>query len=185
VSIGSSFQAGKEEPAGLSGFARRLFKCLSEVYHAYWDHVWLKKHLLSGIRAGKSTNISPAEGDHSSKTFDGACNGCDFSRWNSGDAFDNTVIRGAIEHMPDASPAQAFYAHVAMKLMLEEMIVAMRVLTAINDKRHPNPEDVAELRRLAPLSAERPADELACDAIMEAIKRRVALRAQDGYGQAL
>jgi hypothetical protein len=72
-----------------------------------------------------------------------------------------------------------------MKLMLEEMNVAMRVLAAINEKRHPDPEDVAELRRLVPLSAERPPDELACDAIMEAIKRRAAPRAPDGDGHAL
>jgi hypothetical protein len=56
------------------------------------------------------------------------------------------------------------------------MEAALRVLMTINQKRHPNPADVEELRRLAPLLADLPADELACDVIKQALYRRELLR---------
>jgi len=59
---------------------------------------------------------------------------------------------------------------------LAAMKTAMRVLAAVNDKREPDTADLTELRRLAPLLADMPADELACDVIKQALQRRDALR---------
>jgi hypothetical protein len=52
------------------------------------------------------------------------------------------------------------------------LAVALRVLTAVNQKRHPDESDVTELRRLAPLFANEPLDVLACEVIQQALKRR-------------
>jgi hypothetical protein len=65
-----------------------------------------------------------------------------------------------------------------MQQSLAAMNVALRVLTALTEKRHPDPADVEELRRLAPLHADCPLDELACDVIQEAIRRRAEVRAR-------
>jgi hypothetical protein len=59
---------------------------------------------------------------------------------------------------------------------LAAMEVALRVLMAINQKRQPNPADLEELHRLAPLLADLPADELACDVIKQALQRRESVR---------
>ena len=56
------------------------------------------------------------------------------------------------------------------------MKTAMRVLAAINEKREPDAADLAELRSLAPLLANLPPDELACDVIKQALQRRDAAR---------
>jgi hypothetical protein len=52
------------------------------------------------------------------------------------------------------------------------MNVAMRVLNAVRNHAIPEAADVEELRRLAQLLATAPADELACDVIQQALKRR-------------
>jgi hypothetical protein len=64
----------------------------------------------------------------------------------------------------------------SMDNSLAAMKTAMRVLAAVNEKRAPETADLDELRRLAPLLAELPADELACDVIKQALQRRDALR---------
>jgi hypothetical protein len=51
------------------------------------------------------------------------------------------------------------------------MRIALRVLDAITARRHPGAADVEELRRLAPLSADMPLEELACAVIKHAIER--------------
>jgi len=63
-----------------------------------------------------------------------------------------------------------------MENALEAMKTAMRVLAAVNDKQEPDAADLDELRRLAPLLAALPPDELACDVIKQALQRRDALR---------
>lgn len=67
-----------------------------------------------------------------------------------------------------------------MEHSLNAMKIAVRVLTAITEKRHPEPADVEELRRLDPLLRDMPLDELACDVIQQALKRRAELRAHGG-----
>jgi hypothetical protein len=68
-----------------------------------------------------------------------------------------------------------------MQQSLAIMKTALRVLTAINEKGAPRPEDVNELRGFAPDSGHLPPDELACEVIQAALKRRAAVRraAQD------
>jgi hypothetical protein len=56
--------------------------------------------------------------------------------------------------------------------------VALRVLMAITDRQLPAPEDIRELRRLSPLFADRPPDELACEVIQLAMKNRAEARAE-------
>ena len=56
------------------------------------------------------------------------------------------------------------------------MEVALRVLQAITRRHSPEPADIAELRRLAPLLIDGPLDEMACDVIEQALKRRARLR---------
>ena len=60
-----------------------------------------------------------------------------------------------------------------MRCSIEAMVVATRVLAAINDRRPPQPEDVQVLRKFAPLLADSlPVDELACAVIQETLKRK-------------
>ena len=64
-----------------------------------------------------------------------------------------------------------------MQQSLAEMKTALRVLTALNEKQAPATEDVEELRSLAPPDArDLPLDELACEVIQAALKRRAAVR---------
>ena len=51
---------------------------------------------------------------------------------------------------------------------------ATRVLMAIMDKGKPEPCDVEELRRFAPDCSDLPVDELACEVVQRAVKRRAA-----------
>ena len=65
-----------------------------------------------------------------------------------------------------------------MQQSLEAMRLALRVLAALTEKRDPDPQDVAELRKLLPdAPQEFGMDELACDVIQRAIKHRAAVRA--------
>jgi len=59
------------------------------------------------------------------------------------------------------------------------MQTALRVLAAIADQRRPDPDDMAELRRLAPLLADAEDDTLACEVIQQAVKRRAEVRARE------
>jgi hypothetical protein len=52
------------------------------------------------------------------------------------------------------------------------MKAALRVLTALSDRREPDQADVDELHWYAPSERERPLDEVVCDAIQRAIKDR-------------
>ena len=67
-----------------------------------------------------------------------------------------------------------------MQYGLDAMRVALRVLTAITDKRNPDPGDLQELHRLAPLHADASPDELACEVIQKAIKGRADARQARG-----
>ena len=58
------------------------------------------------------------------------------------------------------------------------MQTALRVLGAVADHRRPDPAEVDELRRLAPLLANAEVDELACEVIQQAVKHRTELRAR-------
>ena len=65
-----------------------------------------------------------------------------------------------------------------MKPGTAAMQTALRVLGAIADHRRPDPADLDELRQLAPLLANAEVDELACDVIQQAVKRRTEVRAR-------
>jgi hypothetical protein len=67
-----------------------------------------------------------------------------------------------------------------MQEVLAAMKTALRVLTAIIDKREPNLTDVNELRRFAPLLADSPVDDLARGVIQRALRRRPATRKARG-----
>lgn len=58
---------------------------------------------------------------------------------------------------------------------MDAMEVALRVLQALTQSRDPDPADVAELRRLAPLLADAPIDEVACDVVQRGVKPKAAL----------
>ena len=58
------------------------------------------------------------------------------------------------------------------------MTIGLRVLMAVTDRQLPAPEDMSELRRLAPLFADMPPDELACEVIQSALKNRAQARAK-------
>jgi len=57
-----------------------------------------------------------------------------------------------------------------------QLKLAVRVISAINGNRRPEPEDLNELCRIAPLLAHRPPDDLAINVIERAIQRRHLLR---------
>jgi len=63
-----------------------------------------------------------------------------------------------------------------MQQGLDAMNTAVRVLKAITENRNPDPADADELRRLAPLLADGPLDELACDVIQKALERCAEVR---------
>jgi hypothetical protein len=68
-----------------------------------------------------------------------------------------------------------------MQQSLEAMTTALRVLTALTDKRYPDPADVETLRGYVPQLRDEPPDELACEVIEQALKHRaVARSAQTG-----
>lgn len=57
------------------------------------------------------------------------------------------------------------------------MHLALRVLTALTEKRNPDPSDVEALRRAAGQGGEGLAsDELACEVIQQALARRALAR---------
>ena len=59
---------------------------------------------------------------------------------------------------------------------LAPLELAVRVLTAIIEHFKPDSSDVEKLRRFAPLLADRPIDELACDVVYAELKRREEMR---------
>ena len=64
-----------------------------------------------------------------------------------------------------------------MQESLDAMNAALRVLTAVNEKRQPEAKDVEVLRSLAGPQREGVGmDELACDAVANALKRRAEAR---------
>jgi len=68
-----------------------------------------------------------------------------------------------------------------MEKTTKALKTALRVLAAITDDRKPDPADVEELQRLAPLMGDTPLDDLASDVIQQALRRRA--RDKDGHGQ--
>jgi hypothetical protein len=62
-----------------------------------------------------------------------------------------------------------------MQTSLAEMKLALRVLTALTEKHHPNAADVEELRKYAP-AFDGDVDTLACAVIQKAVQRRAAIR---------
>jgi hypothetical protein len=65
-----------------------------------------------------------------------------------------------------------------MQLSDEALKVALRVLTALGDHQCPDPADVEGLKRYAPLLADTPLDELACEVIQQALRRRAEVRSR-------
>ena len=65
-----------------------------------------------------------------------------------------------------------------MILGKEALKTTLRVLTAISDHREPSPADVEALRRYAPGLSEAPIDEVVCDVIQHALRRRASVRAR-------
>lgn len=63
-----------------------------------------------------------------------------------------------------------------MKQSLAAMKTALRVLTALSERRVPEPADVDALKNYAPLLGNLSVDELACDVIQQALKRRAEAR---------
>jgi hypothetical protein len=63
-----------------------------------------------------------------------------------------------------------------MQESLDAMKVALRVLTALTEKRAPNTPDVQALRQLAGDTGNSDLDDLACEVIQKAIKRRAQVR---------
>jgi hypothetical protein len=59
------------------------------------------------------------------------------------------------------------------------MQTALRVLTALTEKRKPDPADLEMLGAYAPLLASIDPDELACEVLQQALKRRAQTRAKD------
>jgi hypothetical protein len=58
-----------------------------------------------------------------------------------------------------------------MHLAVDALKTALRVLNALASECEPDPQDVDELHRLAPLLADVPLDDLAWDVIRQAMKR--------------
>jgi hypothetical protein len=63
-----------------------------------------------------------------------------------------------------------------MRDSLEAMKTALRVLTAICEKRQPDPADVQDLRHYAPLLAHCPIDEVACEVIHQSLRICAGIR---------
>jgi hypothetical protein len=62
------------------------------------------------------------------------------------------------------------------------MKTALRVLSAIVEKRSPEPADVEQLRSLAPPLATVSVEEIACEVVQLALKNRASGRASVGSG---
>jgi hypothetical protein len=62
-----------------------------------------------------------------------------------------------------------------MRATPDTMRTGLRVLTAVTAKRDPDPADLDELRRFAPLLADAPVDALARD-VIQTMKRRSEVR---------
>jgi hypothetical protein len=69
-----------------------------------------------------------------------------------------------------------------MERTLNAMKVAARVLVALGEHQAPDQADVDELRSLDPLMNDMPLDDLACDVIQQALKRRAELKQQHNSG---
>jgi len=71
-----------------------------------------------------------------------------------------------------------------MQAGLDAMKTALRVLTALTEKRAPDPEDINLLRSYAgPQPDDVALDEFACTIIQQALKQRAQIRAAASRGQ--
>jgi hypothetical protein len=70
-----------------------------------------------------------------------------------------------------------------MQYSLQAMELALRVLTALTEKRNPSPEDANRLRAIAAATGtcEMPLDDLACEVIQQALKHRAQVRKKAAY----
>jgi hypothetical protein len=66
--------------------------------------------------------------------------------------------------------AHTGYTPSIMQLVIAAMNTALRVRMALDHQTHPLPADVAELRVFAPLLADAPLHELACELIRQSLK---------------
>jgi hypothetical protein len=69
-----------------------------------------------------------------------------------------------------------------MQRSIDALKVALRVLTAISEHHEPDLADVDRLRAYAPLLSDASLDELACDVIQQALRRRNEARKALGFG---
>ena len=71
-----------------------------------------------------------------------------------------------------------------MQAGLDAMKTALRVLTALTEKRQPDPADINLLRSYAgPQTEDVALDEFACSIIQQALKHRAQIRAAASRGQ--
>jgi hypothetical protein len=64
----------------------------------------------------------------------------------------------------------------SMQAGLDAMKVALRVLTALTERKDPTAEDLSDLRMFAPDANRLAPDELACEVIQRSIKARAMAR---------
>jgi hypothetical protein len=69
-----------------------------------------------------------------------------------------------------------------MEGTMDVMRAALRVLTALNDRHDPDSADVNALKAYVPLLSNAPLDELACEAIQNALVRRAEIRSEAARG---
>jgi len=65
-----------------------------------------------------------------------------------------------------------------MERVVEPMKVALRVLSAVSERQTPASADIALLKAYAPEWAGAPLDEMACEVIQQALRKRAAARAK-------
>ena len=65
-----------------------------------------------------------------------------------------------------------------MERLVDPMKVALRVLAALSERQIPSAADIAQLKAYVPECAGTPLDELACEVIQQALKKRAAARAK-------
>lgn len=65
-----------------------------------------------------------------------------------------------------------------MQQSLDAMKTALLVLTALNERRQPDPADIEALQQYGPQRDGMELDEFACEVIQQALRHRAAIRDQ-------
>ncbi|HXS93137.1 MAG TPA: hypothetical protein VN736_00950 [Candidatus Limnocylindrales bacterium] len=65
---------------------------------------------------------------------------------------------------------------MAVQIAMDALKTALRVLTAVRDKQPPDSGDLEALRAFAAAACVSSPEELACDVIQQALKRRAEVR---------